>query len=115
LRGYDFGSRRRGGSADAGPDTFAWPRTRGAPSYDSVFGRFERTFQLPGKGGEFTAFNRRARSIDEHELNLPSWQAWSARDPSGGRAVEQMLLGVSTRRYARSLEPLPAEIAGPAR
>jgi hypothetical protein len=30
----------------------------------------------------------------------------SGRDPLNERAVEQMVLGVSTRRYARSLEPL---------
>src|SRR5271170_4325352 len=46
----------------------------------------------------------RARSVDGHELSLPSWQAWSARDPLDERAFEQMVLGVSTRRYARSLE-----------
>jgi len=51
----------------------------------------------------------RARSVDGHELSLPSWQAWSARDPLDERAFEQMVLGVSTRRYARSLEALPNE------
>jgi transposase-like protein len=39
-----------------------------------------------------------------------AWQAWSSRDPLQQRAVEQMVLGVSTRRYARSLEPLPEEV-----
>jgi putative transposase len=48
----------------------------------------------------------RARSIAGQELRLPSWQGWSARDPLDERALEQMVLGVSTRRYARSLEPL---------
>ena len=52
----------------------------------------------------------RARSTDGHELRLPSWQAWSSHDPLDERAFEQMVLGVSTRRYARSLEPLPAEV-----
>jgi putative transposase len=52
----------------------------------------------------------RARSTDGHELSLPSWRAWSARDPLDERAFEQMVVGVSTRRYARSLEPLPQEI-----
>ena len=51
----------------------------------------------------------RARSIDGHELRLPSWRAWSSRDPLDERAFEQMVLGVSTRRYARSLEALPHE------
>src|SRR5215831_3185131 len=52
----------------------------------------------------------RVRSIDGHELTLPSWQSWSSRDPLHERAVEQMVLGVSSRRYARSLEPVPEEI-----
>lgn len=52
----------------------------------------------------------RARSIDGRELSLASWRAWSARDPLERRAIEQMLVGVSTRRYARSLEPLPSEL-----
>jgi putative transposase len=51
----------------------------------------------------------RVRSLAGHELTLPSWQAWSARDPLDQRAMEQMVLGVSRRRYARSLEPLPGE------
>jgi putative transposase len=63
-------------------------------------------------GGRCAEIGRpRVRSLDGHELALPSWQAWSARDPLEQRAVEQMILGVSNRRYARSLEPLPAEIA----
>jgi transposase-like protein len=52
----------------------------------------------------------RARSIDGQELILPSWRAWNARDPLEQRAIEQMLVGVSTRRYSRSLEPLPAAL-----
>ena len=62
-------------------------------------------------GGRRVAVSRpRARSAEGHELKLPSWQAWSARDPLQQRAVAQMVLGVSTRRYARSLEPLPEAI-----
>jgi transposase-like protein len=41
------------------------------------------------------------------ELTLPTWEDITREDPLEERAVEQMLLGVSTRRYARSLEPLP--------
>jgi putative transposase len=59
-------------------------------------------------GGRRVALERpRVRSIDGQELNLPSWQRWSSRDPLERRAIEQMVVGVSTRRYARSLEPLP--------
>jgi putative transposase len=52
----------------------------------------------------------RVRSREGHELTLPSWRAWSARDPLEQRALEQMVLGVSTRRYTRSLEALPQEL-----
>jgi putative transposase len=63
-------------------------------------------------GGRRVAVSRpRARSLDGHELKLPSWREWSARDPLEQRALEQMVLGVSTRRYARSLEPLPKAVA----
>jgi putative transposase len=62
-------------------------------------------------GGRRVELHRpRARSTAGHELRLPSWQAWSSHDPLDERAFEQMVLGVSTRRYARSLEPLPQEV-----
>ena len=59
-------------------------------------------------GGRRVAVKRpRVRSVDGHEVALPSWLAWSAQDPLSERALEQMVLGVSSRRYARSLEALP--------
>src|SRR5579864_2560436 len=63
-------------------------------------------------GGRRVAVQRpRARSVAGRELGLPSWREWSARDPLEQRAVEQRVLGVSTRGYARSLEPLPEAVA----
>jgi transposase-like protein len=63
-------------------------------------------------GGRRVAVQRpRARSVEGRELGLPSWREWSLRDPLDERALEQMVLGVSTRRYARSLEPLPEAVA----
>src|SRR5262249_26455389 len=63
-------------------------------------------------GGRRVGIQRsRARSTDGHELSLPSWRAWNARDPLDERALEQMVVGVSTRRYAGSLGPRPQEIA----
>jgi transposase-like protein len=52
----------------------------------------------------------RARTIGGEEVALPSWAAFAAEDPLHDRAVNQMLVGVSTRRYARSLEPLAAPL-----
>jgi transposase-like protein len=50
----------------------------------------------------------RARSMDGQELTLPSWRQFSVEDPLHRRALEQMLVGVSTRKYERSLEPVKA-------
>lgn len=51
---------------------------------------------------------KRPRVRDEHgEVTLPSWATFSEEDPLQARALEQMVLGVATRRYARSLEPMP--------
>jgi transposase-like protein len=52
----------------------------------------------------------RARTITGEEVELPSWAAWSSEDPLDERAMEQMLVGVSTRKYERSLEALPEAI-----
>jgi hypothetical protein len=53
---------------------------------------------------------KRPRACDVDKLSLPSWRAWSSRDPLDERAFGLMMLGVSTRRYARSLEALPHDI-----
>jgi putative transposase len=58
-------------------------------------------------GGRLVQVSRpRARTLDGREVVLPSWQEFRARDPLSERAVEQMVLGVATRKYDRSLEPV---------
>lgn len=52
----------------------------------------------------------RARTVAGEEIQLPSWTAFASEDPLHERAVNQMLVGVSTRRYAQSLEPLAAPL-----
>lgn len=49
----------------------------------------------------------RVRSVDGEEVTLETWERFSAADPLTPRAVEQMVLGVSTRKYIRSIEPAP--------
>jgi transposase-like protein len=44
------------------------------------------------------------------ERRLPTWEQFSNEDPLVDRMYEQMILGVSTRKYGRSLESLPAEV-----
>src|SRR5262245_26911785 len=49
----------------------------------------------------------RARTVDGQEQVMPSY-AWAAqRDPLDARTVEAIALGVATRGYQRSLDPLP--------
>jgi len=49
----------------------------------------------------------RVRSRAGQEAVLPAVAAWRARDPLTARVLEQILLGVSTRGYAGSLEAGP--------
>jgi putative transposase len=49
----------------------------------------------------------RVRSTAGREVTLPSVAAFRARDPLTTRVMEQLLLGVSARGYARSLEGAP--------
>jgi transposase-like protein len=62
-------------------------------------------------GREVIVRRPRAHAIDGGEMELPSWTELSATDPLHDRAVEQMLVGVSTRKYERSLEPVAAEMS----
>jgi putative transposase len=48
----------------------------------------------------------RVRGVEGGELELPRWRHYSEEDPLSARVQEQILVGVSTRGYARSLEPL---------
>jgi putative transposase len=61
-------------------------------------------------GGRKVQLSRpRVRRVGGEELSLPSWVAMRQEDPLHERAFEQMVVGVSTRKYARSLEELPEE------
>lgn len=61
-------------------------------------------------GGRKVQLRRpRVRSVGGEELPLPSWVAMRQEDPLHERAYEQMVVGVSTRKYGRSLEQLPEE------
>jgi len=62
-------------------------------------------------GGRQVGVRRPRVRANGQEVPLPTFQAMAQTDPLQRRTVEQMLLGVSTRGYARSLEPLPAGVA----
>ena len=50
----------------------------------------------------------RARSMEGHELALPSFTYAAGRDPLNARTLEAIAIGVTTRQYRRALDPLPA-------
>lgn len=61
-------------------------------------------------GGRLASVPRPRVRDAEGEVSLPSWSAFRERDPLDERAVEQMLVGVSTRKYSRSLEPVDPSV-----
>jgi putative transposase len=70
------------------------------------------------EGGEVTLGGRRvpvsrprARTLDgEREVELGSYAHFAARDQLADVMLERMLVGVSTRRYARTGEPVGSEV-----
>jgi putative transposase len=61
-------------------------------------------------GGRKVPVQRPRVRADGREVPLPTFQALTTRDPLDQRALELMLVGVTTRQYARSLEPLPTDV-----
>ncbi|HEX5923320.1 MAG TPA: IS256 family transposase [Baekduia sp.] len=72
------------------------------------------------EGGEVTLGGRRvavrrprARTVDgEREVPLGSYAHFADRDPLTRVVLEQMLAGVSTRRFARTREPVGEDVLG---
>jgi len=62
-------------------------------------------------GGRKVALRRPRVRANGQEVPLPTFQIMAREDPLNRRVVEQMLVGVATRQYARSLEPLPSTMA----
>ena len=61
-------------------------------------------------GGRRVAMLRpRVRTPDGQELQLPSFAYVANRDPLDRHAMNAVACGISTRKYARSLEPLPSD------
>ena len=55
----------------------------------------------------------RARTADrEREIELSSYAQFASRDPLSGVILEQLLAGVSTRRFVRTREPVGERVIG---
>ena len=61
-------------------------------------------------GGRKVQIRRPRVRADGHEVALPTFEAFADTDPLNRRVVEQMLIGVATRQYGRSLEPTGPEV-----
>jgi putative transposase len=58
-------------------------------------------------GGRKVAIRRPRVRAGGREVPLPTFTAFTQTEPLTRRTVEQMVIGVATRRYERSLDPLP--------
>jgi putative transposase len=58
-------------------------------------------------GGRKINVDKPRARLDDHEVELPMYVQFQNEDPLSERMLEQMLIGVSTRKYNRSLEPVP--------
>jgi putative transposase len=87
-------------------DHLCGPRWQRDP--DRKAGRAGTTRSEVTLGGRRIAITRpRARSVEGAELELPSFAFATSRDALDRRTVEAVACGVSGRKYARSLDPLP--------
>ena len=85
------------------------PRWKRDP--DRSAGRGGTTHSEVTLGGRRIAIKRpRVRSKEGQEVELPSFAFAADRDPLDHHALNAVACGISSRKYARSLDPLPEEI-----
>jgi putative transposase len=65
---------------------------------------------VPFGGRKVVVERPRVRGKAGGEVALPTLEAFRAGDPMPARVAEQIVLGVSTRGYERSLEPVPGDV-----
>jgi putative transposase len=66
-------------------------------------------------GREVTVTRPRGRTVDEKEVELETWAAFSSKDLLDRLTTERVLAGVATRRHVDVAEPLGAEIEAKAK
>jgi transposase-like protein len=62
-------------------------------------------------GGRKVSLRRPRARRDGKEIELPTYASLQREDPLGERTLEEMMIGVSTRNYRRSLEPVPGDLS----
>lgn len=68
--------------------------------------------ELPFGGRRIQVDRPRVRSKSGGEVMLPSVRRFQEEDPVPERVLNQILVGVSTRGYGASLEPVPPGVVG---
>jgi len=66
-------------------------------------------------GREMTVSRPRGRTVEDTEIELDAWAAFSSKDLLDRLTTERMLAGVATRRHVDVAEPLSAEVESAAK
>ncbi len=83
----------------------ARPQARRAHRWGRTQGR------LGFHGGKVAVERPRVRGVAGHEIAIPSWESATAEDWLGRWAMNQMLINVSTRKFARSVRLPEGDVA----
>jgi putative transposase len=105
----DAGQQVLGAMMEQDREDLCGPRWKRDP--DRRAGRAGTTRSEVTLGGRRIPIPRpRVRSQEGEEVELPSFAFAAKRDPLDRHALNAVACGISSRRYARSLDPLPEEI-----
>jgi transposase-like protein len=105
---FDAGSQVLTAMMEQDREDLCGPRWKRDP--DRSAGRAGTTESEVTLGGRRVPIRRpRVRTRDGQEMELPSFAFAAKRDPLDRHAMNAVACGISTRKYARSLEPLPEE------
>ena len=105
---FDAGSQVLTAMMEEDREDLCGPRWKRDP--DRSAGRAGTTESEVTLGGRRVPIRRpRVRTKDGQEMELPSFAFAAKRDPLDRHAMNAVACGISTRKYARSLEPLPEE------
>jgi transposase-like protein len=106
---FDAGSQVLTAMMEQDREDLCGPRWKRDP--DRSAGRAGTTRSEVTLGGRRVPVRRpRVRSQDGQEMELPSFAFAAKRDPLDRHALNAVACGISTRKYARSLEPLSESV-----
>jgi len=106
----DAGQQVLGAMMEQDREDLCGPRWK--PDPDRKAGRAGTTQSEVTLGGRRIGITRpRVRSQEGQEVKLPSFAFAASRDPLDRQTLDSVACGVSSRKYARSLDTLPGEVS----